>query len=125
MTFYEPVLLESGVTQDLEFERWANLVNDEKNEKRSSLRKERRDITIVEMDENGTPVLAFNLLKCWISEYQTFQDENDGSGAVAIEALRIENEGWERIKAYKGPRRSTKSRYSVYLSPIDQDKKSE
>ncbi|MCK4444971.1 MAG: phage tail protein [Thermoplasmata archaeon] len=122
MTFYEPVTLERGVTQDLEFEKWANTTNDHKNDKGTPPKEDRRDIAIVEMDENGTPVLAFNLFRCWISECQSYPYTNEGDDAVAIQTIRLENEGWERIKAYKGPRRTRKSRYSIYLSPTDTDR---
>ncbi len=41
-------------------------------------------------------MLGYNVYRCWVSEFQALP-ELDGSGnAVAIQTLKLENEGWER-----------------------------
>ena len=56
----------------------------------------RRDLTIEVCNEAGQVVLAYNLLRCWPSEYQPLPDLDANADAVAIQALKLENEGWER-----------------------------
>ena len=42
-------------------------------------------------------MLAYKVYRCWVSEYQAMP-ELDGSGnAVAIQSVKLENEGWERV----------------------------
>jgi phage tail-like protein len=41
-------------------------------------------------------VLTYRLHRCWVCEYQASLLE-PGERAIAIERLRLENDGWERI----------------------------
>jgi phage tail-like protein len=97
---YDPITLEQGVTHDIAFEQWANKVWDYHNsigtDPNVSLKDFRKDITIELYNESGQKVLAYNVYRCWVSEFQALP-ELDGSGnAVAIQTLKLENEGWER-----------------------------
>ena len=47
-------------------------------------------------NEAGQPVLAYKVFRCWVSEYTALPDLDANSNAVAIEAIKLENEGWER-----------------------------
>jgi len=75
-TKYEAVTLERGVTHDLEFERWANKVWNfgAGLGAEVSLKDFRKDISIEVYNEAGQKVLAYNLFRCWVSEYQSFPD---------------------------------------------------
>ena len=56
-------------------------------------------------NEAGQKVLAYNVHRCWVSEFQAMPDL-DGSGkAIVIESLTLENEGWERDTGVTGPGR--------------------
>jgi phage tail-like protein len=97
-TKYEAVTLERGVTHDLEFERWANKVWNFGAGLGSevSLKDFRKDISIEVYNEAGQKVLAYNLFRCWVSEFQAFPDLDANANAIAIQHIKLENEGWER-----------------------------
>jgi len=97
-TKYEAVTLERGVTHDLEFERWANKVWNfgAGLGQEVSLKDFRKDISIEVYNEAGQKVLAYNLFRCWVSDYQALPDLDANANAIAIQTLKLENEGWER-----------------------------
>jgi phage tail-like protein len=97
-TEYEAVTLERGVTQDREFEKWANKVWMFKNQAgtESSLGSFRKDVRVEMRNEAGQTVLAYNIYRCWVSEYQAIPDLDANANAVALEHVKLENEGWER-----------------------------
>ena len=95
---YEPVTLERGVTHDTEFEKWANKVWNFGSGlgSETSLKDFRKDITIEVYNEAGQKVLAYNVFRCWVSEYQALPEMDANANAVAIQHIKLENEGWER-----------------------------
>jgi phage tail-like protein len=97
-TKYEAVTLERGVTHDTEFEKWANKVWNYGSGLGAevSLKDFRKDVILEVMNEAGQVVLAYKLYRCWVSEYQAFPDADANANAVAIQTLKLENEGWER-----------------------------
>jgi phage tail-like protein len=97
-TKYEAITLERGVTHDTEFERWANRVWNFGSGlgSETSLKDFRKDITIDVYNEAGQLVLAYNVYRCWVSEYQALPDLDANANAVAIQTIKLENEGWER-----------------------------
>ena len=56
----------------------------------------RKDISIEVYNEAGQKVLAYNLFRCWVSEFQSLPDLDANANAIAIQTLKLENEGWER-----------------------------
>jgi phage tail-like protein len=108
-TKYEPITLERGVTHDLEFEKWANKVwnfgaglGSE-----ASLKDFRKDIILEIYNEAGQPVIAYKIYRCWVSEYQAIPDLDANANAVAIQSIKLENEGWERDEAVTEPAEPT------------------
>ena len=97
-TKYEAVTLERGVTHDPEFELWANkLWNFGAGLGREvSLKDFRMDIIIEVYNEAGQLALAYKIYRCWVSEFQALPDLDANANAVAIQTLKLENEGWER-----------------------------
>jgi phage tail-like protein len=97
-TNYEAITLERGVTHDTEFEKWANKVWNFGSGlgAETSLKDFRKDITIDVYNEAGQLVLAYNVYRCWVSEYQAVPDLDANANAVAIQTIKLENEGWER-----------------------------
>jgi phage tail-like protein len=97
-TEYEAITLERGVTHDPEFENWANKVWTYGNALGSevSLKDFRKDITIEVYNEAGQLALAYKVYRCWVSEYQALPEMDANANAVAIQTLKLENEGWER-----------------------------
>jgi len=108
-TKYEAVTLERGVTHDLEFERWANKVWNfgAGLGQEVSLKDFRKDISIEVYNEAGQKVLAYNLLRYWVSEYQSLPDLDASANAIAIQTIKLENEGWERDLSVPEPAEPT------------------
>ncbi len=92
-TEYDAITLERGVTHDTEFEKWANKVWNHGSGlgAESSLKDFRKDIVIELYNEAGQLVLAYKVYRCWVSEYQVLP--NLDANAVAIESIKLENEG--------------------------------
>ena len=95
-TKYEPVTLEAGVTHDPTFEDWANLVHNYQGPAAGSLKGFRKNIVLDVYNEADQKVLSYFLYRCWVSEYQALPDLDASANAVAIQQIKLENEGWER-----------------------------
>jgi phage tail-like protein len=95
---YEPITLERGVTHDTEFEKWANKIWNYGSGLGSevSLKDFRKDIIIEVYNEAGQVVIAYKVFRCWVSEYQALPDLDASANAIAIQTIKLENEGWER-----------------------------
>lgn len=106
-TEYNAITLERGVTHDLSFEQWANKVwnyaTSVQPGKEMSLQDFRKDITIELYNEAGQKVIAYNVYRCWVSEYTAMPDLDASANAVAIQSIKLENEGWERDTAVTEP----------------------
>jgi phage tail-like protein len=103
-TKYEPITLERGVTQDKDFEAWANAAQVlDHGSPSTSLAELRREISIALLNEQAQPVLRYLVHRCWVSEYQALPDLDAGSNTVAIEHIKLENEGWERDTSLTEP----------------------
>jgi phage tail-like protein len=97
-TKYEPITLERGVTFDTDFETWANAAQVlDKGAPTTSIANLRREVRIELYDETGTMAVQRYLVhNAWVSEFQSLSDLDGGGNAIAIEHIKIENEGWER-----------------------------
>lgn len=95
---YEAITLERGVTHDTDFEDWANKVWNFGGGPgaESSLADFRKDIILDMFNEAGQKVLSYKIYRCWVSEYQALPELDANANAVAIQTLKLENEGWER-----------------------------
>ncbi len=104
-TEYSAITLERGVTHDLEFEQWANKVWTYGNSegKEVSLKDFRKDIIIELYNEAGQKVLAYKIFRCWVSEYTALPDLDANANSVAIQKIKLENEGWVRDTEVKEP----------------------
>jgi phage tail-like protein len=97
-TEYDAITLERGVTHDVAFEQWANKawqfgagLGSE-----VSLQDFRKDIILEVYNEAGQLAISYNIHRCWVSEYQPLPALDANANAVAIQTLKLENEGWER-----------------------------
>ena len=111
---YAAILLERGVTHDVVFEQWANKVWDYHNStiddqqggasnQDVSLKDFRKDIILEIYNEAGQKVLAYNIYRCWVSEFIAVPELDANANAVAIQSLKLENEGWERDTSIPEP----------------------
>ena len=97
-TEFEAISLERGVTHDKEFEQWANKVWNfgAGLGAESSLKDFRKDLIIELYNETGQLVISYKVFRAWVSEFQALPDLDANANAVAIQHIKLENEGWER-----------------------------
>lgn len=96
-TKYEPITLERGITQDKDFITFANYAQVlDQGAPSTSLANLRKEITIVLLNEEAQPVLRYLVHRCWVSEFQALPDLDASANAIAIEHIKLENEGWEQ-----------------------------
>jgi phage tail-like protein len=110
-TKFEAITLERGLTQDLAFNQWAGLVWNFGSGLGSevSLANFRKDIYLELYNEAGQLVIAYKIYRCWVSEYQAMPDLDANANAIAIEHIKLENEGWERDMSVTEPTEPTLS----------------
>jgi phage tail-like protein len=104
-TEYEPVTIERGVTHDLRFEEWALKTWQFQAGLGAevSLKDFRKDIILEVYNEAGQLAITYTIFRCWVSEYQALPDLDANANAVAIQHIKLENEGWTRDVAVKEP----------------------
>ena len=56
----------------------------------------RKDLVLLVNNERGQTVKRYKLFRCWVSEYNAVPDLDANANAIAIEHIKLENEGWER-----------------------------
>ena len=102
---FEAITLERGVTHDVEFEAWANKVWNFGSGLGAevSLKDFRKDIRIELYNEAGQLALAYNVYRCWVSEFRALPDLDANANAVAIQHIKLENEGIQRDTAVPEP----------------------
>ena len=105
-TEFDAITLERGVTHDTDFEQWAAKVwrvgaglGAE-----VSLKDFRKDVIIDFYNEAGQLAISYKVYRCWVSEYQALPDLDAGANAIAIEHIKIENEGWEQDTTLAEPK---------------------
>jgi len=102
---FEPITLERGLTQDKDFHDWAGLVWNfgSRLGTEVSLASIRKDLYLEFYNQAGQLVIAYKIYRCWVSEYQALPDLDANANAVAIEHIKLENEGWERDTGVNEP----------------------
>jgi phage tail-like protein len=97
-TQFDAITLERGLTDDAAFEDWANLVWKLGASLGSevALNEFRKDIFVELYNEAGQLVRAYKVFRCWPSQYRALPDLDANANAIAIEHIKLENEGWER-----------------------------
>jgi phage tail-like protein len=104
-TRFEPIVLERGVTHDTEFEAWANQVwrHGAGPGGEMSLKDFRKDVLIELVNEAGQKVIAYRVYRCWVSEFTALPALDANTGAVALQSITLQNEGWERDESVTEP----------------------
>jgi phage tail-like protein len=98
-TSYDGIMLERGITWDLDFEAWANKVHPYVGDTSMDLVNFRKELVLEVLDEKGLVARRFFLHGCWVSEYTASPQLDSSANAIAIESIKIEMEGWERDPA--------------------------
>jgi phage tail-like protein len=102
-TSYESITCERGITHDLEFENWANMVHPYAGDSAMDLVNYKKELILEVMNEKGHVALRYFLHDCWVSDFTSVPDLDANANAVAIENIKIELEGWERDPETKEP----------------------
>ena len=104
-TNYEPVTLERGVTHDTAFEDWADKTYKYGAGAGSevALASLRKDVRLEFLNEAGQLAIAYNLYRCWPSEYQALPELDANASGVALQHMVLQCEGWARDKAIPEP----------------------
>ena len=102
---FDAITLERGVTHDPEFEAWAAKVWQLGAGRGSevSLLDFRKDVIIDFYNEAGQLAISYKVYRAWVSEYQALPDLDANANAVAIQHIKLENEGWERDTSVTEP----------------------
>ena len=61
-----------------------------------SLEDFRKNIILEVYNEAGQLVISYKVYRCWVTEYQAIPEFDANANAVAIQTLKLANEGWER-----------------------------
>lgn len=93
---FEPITLERGITFAPEFEEWATLVYSTEGDGAVSLANFRKDIRIEMLNLQGVVVRAYNVFRCWVSEFTAAPELDANANAIAFETIVLQNEGFER-----------------------------
>jgi phage tail-like protein len=95
---FEPIELHRGITHDIEFEQWANKTWNINNGFGAEVSPKgfRKNFTLEMYNEAGQVVLRYNVFRAWVAEYTQVPELDATSGAIAIETIIIEHEGFVR-----------------------------
>ncbi|MEM8587631.1 MAG: phage tail protein [Pseudomonadota bacterium] len=106
-TSYEPVTLEQGLSHDLVFERWANMVNSFDGDVATSLKNYRKNISINVLNLQGVVAISYKLFRAWVSDYQALPDlDSNSMNTVGIQSITLQHEGWQRDEGVAEPAES-------------------
>jgi phage tail-like protein len=89
---YEAITLESGITHDADFQRWASITQ----RTPAAIVDVRKDLALLVRNPKGSVVTRYDLYRCWVSEITMLPELDANASAVTIAKIRIETEGWER-----------------------------
>lgn len=93
---YEAITFERGITFAPEFEAWANKVHNYDGDGAVSLFEFRKDIRIELLNLQGTVVRAYDVFRCWVSEFTALPELDANGNSIAFETIVIQNEGFQR-----------------------------
>ena len=96
LSSFEPITIERGITFDPAFENWATKIYSTAGDGGVSLAHFRKDITIELYNLQGVKVRAWNVFRCWVSEFVAVPELDANANAIAFEHVVLQNEGFER-----------------------------
>ena len=72
-----------------------------------SLASFRKDVLLDFYNEAGELAISYKIYRAWVSEYQALPDLDSNANAVAIQYIKLENEGWDRDVSVTEPTEPT------------------
>jgi phage tail-like protein len=95
---FEAITLERGITFAAEFQEWAERVWNPEGDGGVSLAGAREDIVIELLNLQGVVVRAYEVYRCWVSEYTALPELDANANAIAFETIVLQNEGFKRLE---------------------------
>jgi phage tail-like protein len=92
---FEPITLERGITFATDFRAWATLIYNHEGDGAVSLKNFRKDIRIEMINLQGVCVKAYNVFRCWVSEFTAQPELDANANAIAFETIVVQCEGFE------------------------------
>ena len=96
---FEPITIERGITHDPAFENWATKAYSTAGDGGVSLLNFRKNISIELYNLQGVKVRAWNVFRCWVSEFIAVPELDANANAIAFETIVLQNEGFARDEA--------------------------
>lgn len=93
-TEYDAVVVELDLSHDRAFAQWAG--GSLQSPGNAPADHGRKNVRIELHDTAGQAVMAFDLFRCWVSEYQALPDVRHDPAVSPAVFARIECEGWAR-----------------------------
>lgn len=92
LTKYDAITLKRGLAGDDSLWAWAQQVGGEASPPSPLLKEVRIEI----LNNHGTLLLAYNLHRCWPSQYAALTGLEAGSRAAPAQSITLQYEGWDR-----------------------------
>ena len=103
-TTYDAITLERGVTHDSDFQDWADAAQVlDKGSPNTSLKNLRRDIRIELLNEADSLCIDISFTAAGYLNIKHCPELDAGGTSVALEHIKLENEGWEKDKTLTEP----------------------
>jgi len=92
-TKYEPITLERGVTHDTGFQSWASQSTAPPTTGPTPIHP-LRDLSLQVLNPAGAVATTYAIHGASVSEYEALPDLDAGANAIAIQHIKLENQGW-------------------------------
>ncbi|MFI4976757.1 MAG: phage tail protein [Caulobacterales bacterium] len=96
-TTFEPVTLERGLSRDTAFADWAAQTL------QAAPANPRKNVRLEVLGDSGQPILAYNLYRCWVSEYQPLPELDQAASGPLTERITLECDEWTRDASVAAP----------------------
>ena len=91
----EGIILEKGMTYDIEFEKWVNMVHSLARDRSRNLINYKINLIIEVLNVKGAVEIRYFLHGCWVSDYTTLPELDAPANAVAIQFIKLEMKSCE------------------------------
>lgn len=92
----EGITLEKGVTHDMEFQNWTNMVHSHADDTSTNLIDFKKELILEILNEKGSIIHKYFLHGCWVSKYAAMPGLDISPNAVFIQNMKLEMDSWER-----------------------------
>jgi phage tail-like protein len=87
---FDPVTLETGISNDRAFQEWANLVNNTRGN--AMIGGYKKTVVIDVFNSAGQKEKSHSVVNCWVSKYQAAPNMDSGANGVTIQNLTLQRD---------------------------------